>query len=116
MKIVAILYPGGETARNNPDLLGCAENALGLRDFLERDGHELVVLTDKESEPDKHFPTTDILITTPFWPAYITKDRILECTKASAYFDCGCGLRSHRFGGCCCHTELPWLRLQVATL
>ena len=47
LKIVAILYPGGKTAKNNPDLLGCAENALGLRDFLERDGHELVVLTDK---------------------------------------------------------------------
>jgi formate dehydrogenase len=52
LKIVAILYPGGEAAKNNPDLLGCAENALGLRDFLERDSHELVVLTDKESELD----------------------------------------------------------------
>jgi hypothetical protein len=50
LKIVAILYPGGEAAKNNPGLLGCAENALGLRYFLERLGHELVVLTDKESE------------------------------------------------------------------
>ena len=59
MKIVAILYPGGEAAKNNPGLLGCAQNALGLRDFLDRLGHELVVLTDKESELDRHLPSTD---------------------------------------------------------
>jgi formate dehydrogenase len=47
-----VLYPGGEAARNNPNLLGCVGNALGLRDFLERMGHELVVLTEKESELD----------------------------------------------------------------
>ena len=76
MKIVAILYPGGEAAKNNPGLLGCAENALGLRDFLESNGHELVVLTDKESELDTHLPSTDVLVTTPFWPAYVTKERI----------------------------------------
>jgi len=76
LKIVAILYPGGEAAKNNPGLLGCAENALGLRDFLESNGHELVVLTDKESELDTHLPSTDVLVTTPFWPAYVTKERI----------------------------------------
>jgi hypothetical protein len=38
-------------ATNNPDLLGCAENALGL-DFLGKNGPELVVLTDHEYELD----------------------------------------------------------------
>ena len=33
MKIVAALYPGGDAA-DNPELLGCAENALGLRESL----------------------------------------------------------------------------------
>lgn len=47
MKIVAVLYPGGEIAKNTPELLGCAENALGLRDFLKGQGHEFVALTDK---------------------------------------------------------------------
>ena len=47
--------------------------ALGLRDFLERRDHELVVLIDKEPELDRHLSSTDVLITTPFWPAYITK-------------------------------------------
>jgi len=46
MKIVAVLYPGGEIARKTPALLGCAENALGLTNFLESQGHEFVVLTD----------------------------------------------------------------------
>ena len=82
MKIVAVLYQGGQVARNNPELLGCAENALGLREFLEGEGHEFVVLTDKEKQLDEHLPTTDILITTPFWPAYITKERISSvCPK-----------------------------------
>jgi len=35
MKIVAVLYPGGELARKTPELLGCAEIALGLINFSE---------------------------------------------------------------------------------
>ena len=34
MKIVAVLYPGGAAAAETPELLGCAENALGLREWL----------------------------------------------------------------------------------
>jgi hypothetical protein len=34
MKVVAVLYPGGAAA-DDPGVLGCAENALGLREFLE---------------------------------------------------------------------------------
>ena len=91
LKIVAILYPGGEGAKNNPDLLGCAENGLGLRDFLEKEGHELVVLTDQESGLDKHLPTTDVLITTPFWPAYITKERLTKAPKLRLILTAGVG-------------------------
>ena len=91
MKIVAILYPGGEAAKNNPGLLGCAENALGLRDFLVRDGHELVVLTDKDSELDRHLPSTDVLITTPFWPAYVTKQRISNAPNLRLILTAGVG-------------------------
>ena len=76
MKIVSFLYPGGQAAKQVPELLGCAENGLGLRPFLEGKGHEFLSLTDKEGDLDKHIPTTDILITTPFWPAYVTEERI----------------------------------------
>ncbi len=48
MKIVAVLYPGGDAA-DNPEVLGCAENALGLRDSLG-DEHELVSTTEREGE------------------------------------------------------------------
>lgn len=35
MKIVAVLYPGGPAAAETPELLDCAENALGLRGWVE---------------------------------------------------------------------------------
>jgi len=91
MKILAILYPGGEIAKNNPGLLGCAENALGLRDFLEKQGHEFVVLTDKEHKLDEHLSTTEILITTHFWHAYITKERISKAPMLRLILTAGVG-------------------------
>jgi len=91
MKIVAVLYPGGEIARKTPELLGCAENALGLTDFLGSQGHEFVVLTDKETELDKQLAMADILITTPFWPAYVTKERISKAPKLQLILTAGIG-------------------------
>jgi formate dehydrogenase len=91
MKIVSVLYQGGEMARNNPDLLGCAENVLGLKEFLECQGHEYVVLTDKEKQLDEHLPTTDILITTPFWPAYVTNQSIQSAPKLKLVLTAGVG-------------------------
>ncbi len=76
MKIVAVLYPGGLAAKETPELLGCSENALGIREMVEARGHELVALTDTGSGLDEHLPTTDVIIATPLWPAYITKERI----------------------------------------
>ena len=91
MKVVAVLYSGGEAARKKPELLGSAENALGLREFLKQKGHELVVLTDKDSELEKHLPNTDILVTTPFWPAYVTKERIAMAPKLKLVLTAGIG-------------------------
>ena len=68
MKIVAVLYPGGPAAAETPELLGCVENALGLRHWVESQGHELVAISDTEAGLEAHLPTTDILIATPFWP------------------------------------------------
>jgi formate dehydrogenase len=91
MKIVAVLYPGGEVAKRTPEILGSAENALGLTDFLKDQGHEFIVLTDKEAEIDKHIPTTDILITTPFWPAYVTRERISKASNLKLILTAGVG-------------------------
>src|SRR6476619_3739596 len=91
MKILAILYPGGEIAKNNPGLLGCAENSLGLRDFLEKQGHDFVLFTYKVHFFYEHPSTTEILITTPFWPAYITKERISKAPLLRLILTAGVG-------------------------
>lgn len=91
MKIVAVLYPGGEVAKRTPEILGSAENALGLIDYLKEKEHDFVVLTDKEADLDIHLPTTDILITTPFWPAYVTKERISKAPNLKLILTAGVG-------------------------
>ncbi|KAL7415901.1 putative formate dehydrogenase [Mrakia frigida] len=77
MKVLAILYSGGKSAEEEPRLLGTTENKLGIESWLKEQGHELVVTTDKEG-PDSVFQkellTTDVLITTPFHPGYLTAD------------------------------------------
>jgi len=91
MKIVAQLYPGGPAAANTPELLGCAENALGLRQWVEAQGHELVAISDTESGLEAHLPNTDILIATPFWPAYITRERVQMAPNLKLLLTAGVG-------------------------
>ncbi len=91
MKIVAVLYPGGPAATETPELLGCAENALGLREMVETRGHQLVALADAGRELDRHLPTADVLIVTPFWPAYITRERIGRAPNLRLLLTAGVG-------------------------
>jgi formate dehydrogenase len=91
MKVVVVLYPGGITAQAHPELLGAAENALGLRAYLKENGHELVALSDKEAQLDLHLPTTDVLVTTPFWPAYVTRERIAKAPRLRLIITAGVG-------------------------
>jgi formate dehydrogenase len=89
MKIVAVLYPSDSA--KTPDLLGGAQQALGLRSLIETAGHELIVLTDKEAALERHLPTTDVLITTPFWPAYVTRERIERSPRLKLVLTAGVG-------------------------
>ncbi|MHB8352164.1 MAG: NAD-dependent formate dehydrogenase [Thermoplasmata archaeon] len=91
MKVVIALYSGGKLAANTPELLGAAENALGLRSLLEAGGHEIVVLSDKEQQLDREIVTADVLITTPFWPAYVTAARIETATRLKLVLTAGVG-------------------------
>lgn len=43
VKILAVLYRGGEHAKSQPKLLGTIENKLGFADWLKEQGHEYVV-------------------------------------------------------------------------
>lgn len=60
------------------ELVGCVSGALGLREFLEQGGHELVVTSDKDgagSVFERELPGADVVISQPFWPAYMTRER-----------------------------------------
>src|SRR2546422_6485851 len=63
------------------ELLGSVSGELGLRRFLEERGHEFVVTSDKDG-PDSLFerelPEAAIVISQPFWPAYLTAERIAK--------------------------------------
>ncbi|KAI0312895.1 NAD-dependent formate dehydrogenase [Amylostereum chailletii] len=85
MKVLAILYNGFKAAKAEPRLLGTVENELGLRAYLESQGHEFIVSSDKEgpnSDFQKHIADVDILITTPFHPGYLTRELMQKVVPA----------------------------------
>ena len=43
------------------------------------------------AELDKLLPSTDIIITTPFWPAYLTKDRLQKAKQLELSLTAGVG-------------------------
>ncbi|MGH3525279.1 MAG: NAD-dependent formate dehydrogenase, partial [Mycobacterium sp.] len=94
-------YPGGQTLPSPSsidfkpgELLGCVSGELGLRTFLEDGGHQLVVTSDKDG-PDCQFerelPDTDVVISQPFWPAYLTAERIAKAPKLKLALTAGIG-------------------------
>jgi formate dehydrogenase len=94
-------YPGGQTLPSPSavdftpgTLLGSVSGALGLRTYLEGLGHELVVTSDKEgpdSELDRHLADAEIVISQPFWPAYLTKERIEKAPNLKLALTAGIG-------------------------
>ncbi|KAI0067172.1 NAD-dependent formate dehydrogenase [Artomyces pyxidatus] len=94
MKVLAILYNGYKAAKAEPRLLGTVENELGLRAYLESLGHEYVVTSSKDgpdSDFHKHIADTDILITTPFHPGYLTKDLMDKAKNLKVCVTAGVG-------------------------
>lgn len=82
-KILLVLYDGGKSAAEEPRLLGTIQNKLGISKWLEEQGHQLITTSDKEgpnSEFNKHIKDAEILITTPFHPAYLTRE-VMETAK-----------------------------------
>src|SRR5580658_2530196 len=94
-------YPGGQTAPTPKqidfkpgELLGCVSGELGLRKYLESQGHKLVVTSDKDgpnSVFERELPDTEIVISQPFWPAYLTADRIAKAPKLKLAVTAGIG-------------------------
>jgi formate dehydrogenase len=76
------------------ELVGSVSGQLGLRSFLEGLGHELVVTSDKDG-PDSVFerelPDADVVISQPFWPAYLTAERIAKAPNLKLAVTAGIG-------------------------
>lgn len=49
-KVLLVLYAGGKHAQEEKKLLGAIENELGIRQFIEDHGYDLVATTDKDRE------------------------------------------------------------------
>ena len=76
------------------ELLGSVSGGLGLRTFLEELGHRFVVTADKEgpdSEFDRELPDADVVISQPFWPAYLTAERIAKAPNLKLAVTAGIG-------------------------
>ena len=94
-------YPNGQLAPTPAKidfrpgvLLGSVSGELGLRKFLEAAGHTLVVTSDKDgpnSRLEKELPDTDVVISQPFWPAYMTRERIAKAPKLKLIITAGIG-------------------------
>ncbi len=94
-------YPNGQTLPTPAaidftpgELLGCVSGELGLRRFLEDAGHTLVVTSDKEgpdSEFERELPDADVVISQPFWPAYLTPERLEKAAKLQLAITAGIG-------------------------
>ena len=75
-------------------LLGCISGELGLRKFLEDNGHEFIVTNSKDGEgceADKHIIDADIVISQPFFPYYLTKERIEKAKNLKMAITAGIG-------------------------
>jgi formate dehydrogenase len=94
-------YPGGQTMPNPEKidfapgvLLGSVSGELGLRKFLEERGHTFVVTSDKDgadSVLDRELVDAEVVISQPFWPAYLTAERIAKAPKLKLAITAGIG-------------------------
>jgi formate dehydrogenase len=94
-------YDNGQTAPTPEhvdftpgELLGSVSGELGLRSFLEGLGHTFVVTSDKEGPDsvfDRELPDADVVISQPFWPAYLTPERIAKAKNLKLALTAGIG-------------------------
>ncbi|MCS3494512.1 formate dehydrogenase [Arthrobacter sp. JUb119] len=94
-------YPNGQTLPNPKGidftpgaLLGSVTGELGLRKYLEDNGHELVVTSDKDGENsvfERELVDADVIISQPFWPAYLTPERLAKSKNLKIAVTAGIG-------------------------
>ncbi|MBO1902979.1 NAD-dependent formate dehydrogenase [Leucobacter weissii] len=94
-------YPNGQTLPSpraidfTPgELLGSVSGELGLRKYLEENGHELVVTSDKDGEDsvfERELVDAEVIISQPFWPGYLTPERIAKAKNLKIAITAGIG-------------------------
>ena len=94
-------YPDGMTLPSpkgrdfNPgELLGCVSGELGLRKYLESNGHQLVVTSDKDGDgctADKELVDADVVISQPFFPYYLTRKKMESAPNLKMAITAGIG-------------------------
>src|SRR3981189_2791086 len=94
-------YPDGQTLPTPKSidfkpgaLLGSVSGELGLRKYLEANGHKLIVTSDKDgpdSVLDRELHEAESVISQPFWPAYLTAERIAKTKKLKLALTAGIG-------------------------
>ena len=94
-------YPDGQTLPSPKsidfkpgELLGCVSGELGLRKFLEDNGHTLVVTSDKDGEgcqADIELKDADVVISQPFWPYYLTRAKMESAPNLKMAITAGIG-------------------------
>ena len=76
------------------ELLGCVSGELGLRKFLEDAGHTLVVTSDKDGDgcqAAKELVDADVVISQPFFPYYLTKEKMATAPNLKMAITAGIG-------------------------
>jgi formate dehydrogenase len=76
------------------ELLGSVSGEFGLRGFLEERGHRLIVTSDKDGADsvfERELPDAEIVISQPFWPAYLTAERIAKAPNLKLAVTAGIG-------------------------
>ena len=75
-------------------LLGSVSGGLGLERFVTSQGHEFVVTSDKDgmdSVFEREIVDADVVISQPFWPAYLTAERIAKAPNLKLAITAGIG-------------------------
>lgn len=94
-------YPDGQTLPTPQSidfkpgtLLGSVSGELGLRSYLESNGHKLIVTSSKDGKDsvlDRELHDAEIVISQPFWPAYMTAERIAKAPRLKLIITAGVG-------------------------
>ena len=94
-------YPDGQSLPTPANLdfapgalLGSVSGGLGLGQFLADAGHRFVVTSDKDGPKsvfERELVDADVVISQPFWPGYLTAERIARAGRLKLAITAGIG-------------------------